>query len=60
MDIRPFKELLHATARSLAMELADVVSPLLRPEERIDATREFYLKIRDSLERFERERKQLN
>jgi len=37
----------------MARKLVEVVSPCLRPEERLDAFREFYGVVHDGLERYE-------
>jgi hypothetical protein len=43
----------HRMAIRLARKLVEIISPCLRPEERLDAFREFYEVVHDGLERYE-------
>lgn len=43
----------HRMAIRLARKLVEIVAPCLRPEERLDAFREFYGVVHEGLERYE-------
>jgi hypothetical protein len=43
----------HDASRRLAYKLVEIIAPCLRPEEQIEALREFYAVIRASLEEYE-------
>ena len=51
------ESLQHDAARATAFALSNVISALLRPDEVIEAQREFYRVLRASLEAYEEQRK---
>jgi hypothetical protein len=49
----------HATATAIARRCVGIIEPLLRLEERGEAAREFYIAIREELERLPPEKQLL-
>jgi hypothetical protein len=50
------RELQHDTAVSISRSLVEIISPCLRPEEQMEALREFYRVVRAGLEAYEHHR----
>jgi hypothetical protein len=44
----------HDASRRLAYRLVEIIAPCLRPDEQLEALREFYAAIHASLEEYEK------
>lgn len=60
MAPQPIKQLQFDASRRAALALVEVVSPLLRPEERSDAQGEFFAVIFAAIADYERRRAELS
>lgn len=56
----PVENLQHTAARTTAYALVNVIVACLRPEEQMEAAREFYAIVRACLETYDAEKAKLN